>query len=240
MITAIIPTYNNQKYINGAINSIVGQTVKPDSLIVIDDGSTDNTFEILSSLGKVSGDTISGSVNGVNIYIVRTKNRGVSAARNLGIKMASGSEIICFLDGDDWYEPTKIEKSLVELKKDPYVAMVYSDFYTYYESIDVRVREFKRPFDYQKLILDNHVNSNSVFKTVIFQEVGLFNESLTMSEDYDMWLRIAHVSDIFHIPEALFTYRITGSNTTSRHTINEILEANNIVQGAAMERYKNG
>ncbi len=99
-ITAIIPTYNSAKYITEAIDSVLNQTYANIEIIVVDDGSTDNTENILSNY-----------VNKNKIIYVKKKNGGPGSARNLGIKLANG-EYIAFLDADDMWEKNKIEKQL--------------------------------------------------------------------------------------------------------------------------------
>jgi len=115
-VSTIIPAYNCERYIKETIESVLSQTYKDIELIIIDDGSTDRTGEIVRSFeSKVE-------------YIRQSKNTGPSAARNRGIEKAKG-EYIAFLDGDDVWMPTKIEEQIKLLESNKDIALVYSNGY---------------------------------------------------------------------------------------------------------------
>lgn len=112
-VSVIIPTYNLARYINETVDSVLGQTYKNYEIIIVDDGSTDNTKEALSEYG------------GKITYIFQ-ENQGVSAARNKGIKEAKG-EYIAFLDADDLWLKDKLELQIGLMNSNPEVAMIFTD-----------------------------------------------------------------------------------------------------------------
>lgn len=207
IITSIIINYNNEKFIADAIDSINKQTLLPNELIIVDDASTDkSTQKITEAIKKLTLPVK---------FITHPENKGAAAARNTAINAAQG-DILAFLDGDDIYYKDKIKRSLEYMIKYPKVGMVYSD-YDVQENGKIH-REYARSFDLMLLKDDCLPNSNSLIRKSVFQEAGLFNESLRGAEDYDMWLRIATRTQIIHIPEALFLYRMHGDNFTVKHT----------------------
>ena len=136
LISVIIPTYNSQKYISSAVNSVLSQTYKAFELIIVDDGSTDNTGEIVASFDDR------------RIRYIRQNNSGVAVARNTGIKSSKG-EYIAFLDADDIWERDKLAVQIDEISSDDNICMVYSAFNMIYE--DSEYITFKT-FDYIKIM----------------------------------------------------------------------------------------
>lgn len=206
-ITAAIINYNNSEWISEAIASIKKQTRQPNELIIVDDCSTDQSLEkIKKELEFIK----------IPVKVIKHEyNKGASAARNTAIK-ESNHPIIAFLDGDDVYYRTKIEKSMVYLEKYPAIGLVYSDYDTQ-ENGSLR-REFKYSFDMGLMKKTCLANSNSLIRKSVFDRVGLFNEDIRGAEDYDMWIRIAAAFPMIHIPEALFMYRMHGNNFTITNT----------------------
>lgn len=184
-VSVIIPSYNSGRFLNKAIESLVNQTYKNLEVIIVNDGSTDNTEEIAKKWQK-RDERIK--------YIKHQKNKGLSAARNTGIKNSQG-EYIAFLDADDIWLPQKIEiqlKKLNELNAD----LIFSNWYIWDPKNDTKIKAFdSNPIESGKdvlrfLIKKNFGNpSTAVLKKLILEKVGLFDEGLKSSEDYDLWLR---------------------------------------------------
>lgn len=221
MITSVITNFNQGKFIESALNSLLGQIMLPSEIIVVDDKSTDNSVELIEKcIGKYTGP--------IPIHFVKRETNGKpGGARNSAIKIAKG-DIITFLDIDDYYYKDKIQKSVEVLEKNPEVGLVYSD----YDKMDLRsgktMREFKHPYDFALLWQTCIVSTNSVIRAEVFKEgvVGLFNEKYLVAEDYEMWLRIARKYILWHIPEPLFMYRLHGENLTIKYgyTMNKVVE----------------
>ena len=104
-VSVVIPAFNSERWIKTCIDSVINQTAKAFEIIAIDDGSTDNTADIISGYGDA-------------VHLICQDNAGVSAARNAGLEHAIG-EWIAFLDADDWWAPDKIEKALCKITEDP-------------------------------------------------------------------------------------------------------------------------
>lgn len=227
-IGTVTACYNAGKYFQDCYNGIMSQTYRPDFMAIVDDGSKDDSYNEIkkvlgvelklmsfnSERGPIFYET--GSIEGIRVFLIKhPKNMGQSAARNTALKFLMNlTDVIAIADCDDIYYPTKIEKSILKMQEYPHVALVYSDYETVNEANGGKTREYKEPFSYQRLFDECIVSNNSVIATNILQTVGLYDETLVGGEDYDLWLRIAEVGAVYHIPEALYMYRLTGNNVT--------------------------
>ena len=189
-VSVIIPTYNRGYIIDRAIESVQTQSYQNIELIVIDDGSTDNTQDILSKYDLIS---------------LKTKNSGVSAARNIGIEISSG-DYICFLDSDDEWLSSKVEKQIDFLSQNDQFKWVHSD--------EIWIRNGKRVNQMKKHKKgggDQFIPSLSLClispSTVMLHKSLLyivkFDENYTVCEDYDLWLRLLLDNPIGFIDEPL-------------------------------------
>jgi len=200
IVSVIIPTYNRAHLVGRAIRSVLNQTYQDFEIIVVDDGSTDNTEEVVKSF------------NDPRIrYIRHEKNRGGSAARNTGIRAARG-EYIAFLDSDDEWLPKKLEKQLQKFSQvGKQVAAIYvaTEWRESQGEKTVRVfvprfRGFRgRIFEY--LLMKNVVGSctHVMVRKACLEEVGLFDERLPARQDIDLWIRLAKKYEFDFIPEVL-------------------------------------
>lgn len=176
-ISVIIPTYNREKHILQAIKSVKEQSVQVDEILVIDDGSDDNTKELLKN---------------EPIRYIYQQNAGVSSARNKGIKEAK-NEYIAFLDSDDTWHENKIAQHINYHKKNPQIKASYT------KEVWIRNNKIISLKKYQQKEEPSFVNSLALCKIgtstffshkSIFEEIGYFDEKLNVCEDYDLWLRI--------------------------------------------------
>ena len=180
-ISIIIPTYNRKSFLIHAINSVLNQTYQNLELIIIDDGSSDKTENIIKKKYP-------------KIKFYKQKNKGVSAARNKGIKMAS-CKWIAFLDSDDRWHPRKIENQINYLLAHPRYKICHTDEIWIRKGI--RINQHKKHKKHGGHIFDKCLDlcrispSSVIIHKDIFNKVGLFNEKLPVCEDYDLWLRIA-------------------------------------------------
>lgn len=207
-VSAAIPVYNNEAYIEDAVKSVLAQTLLPTEIIVVDDGSTDGTAAALKSYRD-------------RIKYVYQTNRGEPAARNRGIQEAS-SEYIAFLDGDDLWHPNKLELQMEYLRKHPDCGLAYTDMSTFDERgiIDASVKERLRValpsgriFD--ELFMRALFGSGSVvFRKDCVDKVGYFDEALLVGSDYEMWLRISRHFDVGAVDQPLLMYRYHAAMST--------------------------
>ena len=192
-VSVIIPTYNRASFLPNAITSILHQTYEDYEVIVIDDGSTDETPRVLKQFeGKIK--------------VLFQKNRGASAARNLGIQEADGN-YISFLDSDDQWTRKKLQIQIQRIQEDPDIKICYTD--EIWIRNGVRVNQKKRHRKYDGWFIDKMLPlclispSSVLIHREIFDTVGMFDEGLPVCEDYDLWLRINVRYPITFIPEPL-------------------------------------
>jgi glycosyltransferase involved in cell wall biosynthesis len=202
-LSVVIPTYNTSAFLADAVDSALAQEGTRAEVIVVDDGSTDATPALLERYGD-------------RITVIRQENRGLPAARNRGIA-ASSSTFVAFLDADDAWEPHKSLKQLAYMREHPDCGLVFCDAYR----IDEQGRRVGGVM-IGDLDLDDGRCVGRLFQTnfivvpgtmvrrSVLEAVGGFDESLPSVEDYDLWLRIAAVSTIGMLPEALARYRVHG------------------------------
>jgi len=204
-ISVIIPTYNGSKYIKPTIESALSQTVPAREIIVVDDGSTDNTETIVRSFGK-------------DITYIRQNNKGPASAYNAGIE-ASGGEFVALLEHDDIWMPDKNRQQLSVLQKDATIGMVYSPVELMEDdnpskSSDIDHQAPPGEYKFMDFFIRNRVlNCSSVMiRKSLLKQTGLFRENLKLAFDYDLWLRIAMISRIICLDKPLAKYRIHDGN----------------------------
>jgi len=229
VFSVIIPTYNRADQLKIALESLCSQTFKDFEVIVCDDGSTDNTKEIVDSFR-----------NKLDIKYIWQQNWGGPAKpRNVGIKNSTG-EWICFLDSDDFWYPDKLEVCLNYLPKSD---LIYHDFdYVgenvpkYRKQIICRKLSTKNPFMDLLMNWNGIANSGVVVRKSIIDKAGYFDEdrSLIAVEDFDMWLRIAKITNRFTlISKSLGGYYMSPVNFSNE--IKKCFERDVVV----LEKYRN-
>ena len=192
-VSVIVPTYNRADRLERALNSIVSQTYQDFELIVVDDGSTDKTSQLMKSFPKAQ-------------YFYIKKNSGVSKARNVGLAFAKG-ELICFLDSDDLWKEKKIQIQSLWLENNKDSQICYTD--EIWVRNGVRVNPMNRHRKYSGDIFRHCLGlcivspSSVMIRAKLFDEIGNFDESLPACEDYDLWLRIASKYAFHFIEEPL-------------------------------------
>ena len=191
-ISVIIPTYNRYELLKRAIRSVYNQSYTPKEIIVVDDGSCDNTSEIQKDFENI-------------IYIYQ-QNRGVSSARNTGIRH-SGCSWIAFLDSDDEWDEDKLKKQYEFHTKNQDILISYTDELWVRDGKVVKVAKKYRKYsgDIFKECLSHCIiaPSSVLIQKKLLEKVGLFDEGLEVCEDYDLWLRIASVCKIGLVDEKL-------------------------------------
>ena len=192
-ISVVIPSYNRKDFLKRSIDSAINQTKKPLEVIVVDDGSTDGTETMIKSDYDF-------------VKFIKQKNKGVSAARNIGIKVSIG-EWICFLDSDDEWKEDKLEKQIIAVKCNPNYKFFHSN--EIWIKNGLRINQKKKHKKYGGDIFDKCLDmcrispSSVMINKTVFDEVGNFNEDLVVCEDYELWLRICDKYRVFFIDEPL-------------------------------------
>jgi glycosyltransferase involved in cell wall biosynthesis len=221
-VSVIIPAYNAELYVREAIDSVLGQTFIDLEIIVVDDGSTDNTANIV------------GRVSDHRVRLICQGNKGVSSARNAGINNSAG-QYLQFLDSDDLILPGKLAAQVPLLDADPDVGLVYSSFrYFYDDRCDLAPPPWLRPPSddpYRELVAGSMFPCHAaLLRRSAVTALGRFDEELDSGEDWDLWLRLARTGArfLFH-SDLLALYRqhpgsITTCAATWRHGHVQVME----------------
>lgn len=226
LVSIIIPSYNHEKYVEQAIMSIIDQTYRNLELIIIDDGSVDESPYVIKELvNKIDSSK--------KIIFEIQDNMGLSKTLNKAIRMANG-EYIAILASDDMYLPNKIEECVNVLSNaESNVCAVFSNGFIINEN-GVKMHQFydnkhKKPWGknvYKELLLGNWIAALSLlYRKSSLLECGLFDENLEI-EDYDMLLRLAKIFELKYISKPLVLYRMHGLNcSNNKEKMNEHLES---------------
>lgn len=207
-ISIIIPVYNGEKTIKQTIESVLNQTFKDIEIIVINDGSTDTTVDIVKSIADS------------RLQIFSYENAGLAATRNRGIRKAKG-EFISFLDADDLWTPDKLEDQYKALKANPQAGVAYS-WTNYIDHSGNLVRAGRRVkftgWVYEQMLIGNFLEngSNPLIRSQILKEVGDFDESLSAAEDWDMWLRLCATHKFACVEKPQVLYRVSPNSMSTK------------------------
>jgi len=202
-VSVVITCYNYARYLQGCIESVLGQTWQNLEIIVVNDGSTDHTDEVIAPY-----------MSDERIHYIKQRNAGQAHAKNIGIRNAKGA-FIAFLDADDMWVPTKLERQ-IPLFTDEQIGVVYSLARYIDQNDDEVVFNHVSPYLAPRkgwvtdfLIFDNFIPfSSSIVRRECFERVGLFDESIKMGIDWDLWLRFS-VHFLFQfVNEPLLLYRV--------------------------------
>jgi GT2 family glycosyltransferase len=215
--TVVIPAFNATRTLISAMNSVLRQTVAELELIVVDDGSTDDTRAVALS------------VDDPRVRVLHQANRGLPGARNTGTREARGP-VTCYLDSDDLLMPTYLEVVERALTSDPSADFVYADTWTF----DDRTRRIRRTSTahycqapsaapptagalFRELLRANFMPIPVAVRTEVIKEAGLFDETLSAAEDWDMWLRLAVAGHRAAAAPGLLGLRRFHAGQMSRH-----------------------
>ena len=206
IVSVVVPTYNRAEWLDSTLRSVLKQTFIDFELIVVDDGSTDDTENVVQSFPRVQ-------------YVRLQENRGVSGARNTGLSRAIG-RYICFLDSDDLWCERKLEVQVGWMESNADYPVCYTD--EIWIRRGVRVNPMNKHRKYSGDIFRHCLPlcivspSSAMLRASLFDEVGAFDESLPACEDYDLWLRIAVKYPFHFIEEPLIIKQGGHSDQLSR------------------------
>ncbi|CAI8947638.1 teichuronic acid biosynthesis glycosyltransferase TuaG [Priestia megaterium] len=207
-VSIIVPFYNCP-YINQALDSLINQTYKDIEIIVVNDGSTQYVEKIIPYLDRIK--------------YIQKENGGTASALNRGIEHATG-DYFCWLSSDDIYYPEKTEVQFSFMKEKN---ALFS--HTNYCAIDKKSRIISPPLGIQppsrleiikRISTKNFINGCSVMiDKSVFNHVGVFDETLPYTHDYDLWIRIIHKFDVFYLSQPLLLYRIHKQMGSKKHAV---------------------
>lgn len=203
LVSIIIPCFNQGRFLDQCIKSVIEQSWKHHEIIVVDDGSDDNTREVASAYPA--------------ILYTHQANMGVSSARNLGISIAKG-EFLVFLDADDWLLPMALETNLKYLTDNPTLAFVSGSYYRLFhtDSSMVEVRRSVNEDHYCHFLEVNYIGvpAAAMFRRWVF-DLYLFDGSVNGVEDYDLYLRVSRSYPVFHHQQIIAVYREHENNASN-------------------------
>ncbi len=210
-ISVLTSCYNASKYIREAVESILNQTFRDFEFILIDDGSTDNTLEILHEYARMDR----------RIVLVEKENTGLTDSLNIGLKIARG-EWIARMDADDISMPTRLEKQICYVRKHSNVILLGAGCRTIDEH-GMEMRNFSYPTNHDRLV--NHLergkspfpHSSAIFKKTIVQSLCGYRNRLNGAEDYDLWLRMSKLGKIHCLRDQLILLRKHSGSITANN-----------------------
>lgn len=226
-VSVVIANYNMGKYLSEAIDSVLAQTYPIHEINIVDDGSTDNTRDVVE---RYRGES--------RVRWHFQENGGQAKAKNKGIIESTG-EFVGFCDADDLWAPDKLERQMPCFDLDPEIGVVHTNFVLIKENgelIGTPTRKYYDGWISGRLLVDNFVNGMaSVIRKECFEKVGIFDETLPMGIDYDLWLRISTHYKFLFIDAKAYLYRQWEGQMSHRHTkrfecavriMNKFLQAN--------------
>lgn len=204
-ISVVIPTYNSGPLLEEAVESVLAQTVPAAEVIVVDDGSLDDTAARMQRYRD-------------RIEYIRQPNRRVAAARNTGLARATG-DLVAFLDADDVWHPEKLARQVAVLNEHPTLGLLATWAKAWpgtFPELDQRPIVLECVPLVRLLVFNPLVTSSIIVRREVLDQAGRFDTELFGPEDYDLWLRCAQVSGCAILREALTGYRDTGGSV-SKH-----------------------
>jgi len=229
-VSVVIPTYNRAHLISRAIKSVLNQTYQNFEIIVVDDGSTDNTEEVINSFN-----------NPCIRYIRHEQNKGGSAARNTGIKFAKG-EYVAFQDSDDEWLPEKLEKQMnVFENAPPEVGVVYTGFWRIENDKKIYIPQSwvskKDGNIHQELLKGNYITTQSmVVKKECFKKAGVFDEELPRLQDWELVLRLSKYYEFRCVDEPLVISYYTQNSISANK--DALIKALNVILTKHFEEFR--
>jgi hypothetical protein len=208
-VSVIIATHNRETLVAEAIDSVLAQSMKVREIIVVDDGSTDNTRQRLSQYGD-------------RIRAFFQSNLGASEARNYGVRQAK-AQWIAFLDDDDVWLRGKIERQMQLARQNPNLRLIYCSDHAVDEQLQVihtrHAAHANRGDVFEQLLTQNFIFTSCVIaRSDAVEQAGLMDPDLKFAEDWDLWLRIAARHPVDFVPEPLVLYRQSATGCLTRDT----------------------
>lgn len=203
LITVYITNFNYGKYIETAIASVLDQTLKDFELIIIDDGSTDNSIELLKKYDDQE-----------KIKIIYQQNKGLTISNNIALRLSRGKYIIR-LDADDYFDKNALSILSSVMEQNEKVGMVFADWYIIDESGEITGIERRHDFSSEVSLYDQPAHGAcTMFRTQALKEAGGYDENLSRQDGYELWFRYINQYEIQNLNIPLFYYRQHGNNLT--------------------------
>lgn len=226
-ISIIITAYNRERFLSGAIKSVLAQTYPDFELLIWDDGSSDRSFDIARHYAKRDR----------RIRVVAAEHRGTAAALKAATAETTGT-YLGWVDSDDLLAPTALEETANILDKFPKVGMVYTDYLDIDDSGNVKGdgQLCRIPYSKDRLLVDFMTFHFRLIRRCVFDQVGGIDESIKYAEDYDLCLRLSEVTKVGHLKKPLYYYRNHQSNISKLKRREQIQDARKAIARALVRR----
>ena len=222
-VTVYITNYNYGRYLGEAIESVLSQTLKNFELIIIDDGSSDESSQMLGDYEAMA-----------NVFVIFQEQRGLIRSSNLALEMARGDYIIR-LDADDYFAPDALESLASVLDQREDVVMVFPDYFEVNESGAMLAEVRRHDFGREVTLLDQPAHGAcTMFRRSVMLKVKGYDESFICQDGYDMWLKLTHEHDVANVNRPLFYYRQHGRSLTGNEE--RVLETRAAIMSKHVQR----
>jgi len=222
-VTIYITNYNYAKYIEQAVESILNQTFKDFELLIIDDGSTDNSREIISQYSDVP-----------QVKIIYQQNKGLNITNNIALRLAKG-DYIMRLDADDYLESSAVQKMVDQLEINKKLGLVFPDYYIVDSDGNILERHKRFDFEEEVKLMDRPAHGAcTMIRVDYLREIGGYNEKYRCQDGYDLWVKFIQTYPVKNINEPLFNYRRHGENLTSNEQ--RILNTRSLIHQEHIEK----
>lgn len=231
MISIIIPTYNRERYLKQAIDSVLAQTYSDFKLLIWDDGSTDSSIDIATNLSN----------NDDRASVVMGAHEGVSKSMSKAIALSIAlhkPKYIAWVDSDDWLHPQALELMLPILEDRPKLGVVYSDYMAIDElGIELGIsRSARIPYSKERLLVDLMSHHFRIIRTSAYDQVEGLDTNFKFNYDFDLCLRLSEVTSFQHFPQVLYSRRMHPDSITGSHRAEQIQYARLAVEKALVRR----
>lgn len=202
-VTVYITNYNYAAFLNQAVDSVLKQTYTNIDLLIIDDGSTDNSRELIQAYSVLP-----------NVELLFQQNLGLNRTNNVALRMAKGKYMVR-LDADDFFEPNAIEKMVEVLESDDSLGLVFPDYY-YVDKFGKRIGEERRhDFGKDVTVFDQPAHGAcTMVRTEMLRNLGGYDEQFSCQDGYDLWIKFVTNHKVTNVNQPLFSYRRHGNNLT--------------------------
>jgi len=202
LVTIYITNYNYGQFIRKSILSALNQTYKNFELIIIDDGSTDNSKNIINKFSSLK-----------NVKIVFQKNKGLNTSNNIAYGLSKG-EFITRLDADDWLDENYLQIMVSKIKKNPDIGLIFSNYYLVDKKGNIVEQFFRHNFKSVKLLDQPAHGACSFIRKKCLQEIGGYDEQFRCQDGVDLWIRFIQKYKVMNVNLPLFYYRQHGKSLT--------------------------
>ncbi|MBW4692025.1 MAG: CHAT domain-containing protein [Lyngbya sp. HA4199-MV5] len=227
LISLVITTYNRERFLGAAIESVLAQTYPYVELVVWDDGSTDRTLEIAHAYAS----------RDARVRVIAAPHQGRVRSLQAAISQTRGA-YLGWVDSDDRLDPKALEATIAILSSQPAIGMVYTDYWDV--DSDDRVLGYGQrchiPYSKERLLLDFMTFHFRLLRRSVFEAAGGIDDALDYVEDYDLCLRLSEVSAIHHLEQPLYYYRHHEGNASQQWRLEQVVRSQTVIQRALQRR----